>query len=355
MALRLLLLAAGFNKCKSVHSFADLACRQTRNHHPPVCPSGLAVEGDRVLGAVVLSFANEPDGGLTYWQYSQRVGCIPTLLTLAYDHVLEEPLHPSECLIDFIAVAPEARGRGVGATLMAWAESAGSALLAARSPAAVAAAGGSCISLWVAADNTVACRLYIRSGYTAVKRTDTGVCQCVMTRVLKRFLGHPVWIKMSKQLAASPGRAMGLRCCGFSSPGCCTSPHSDSKPQVSFRALVAAASDLATTKPVQQTIELMAGAGTRDQQPQLAPIDRFELTPLPDDSLAAGGRSQTAKQPLPIQGNSPAMDRIAAHGGSMLSSLHSPAVLGKASIEVGATVVALVRTISTGAGSVVTR
>ena len=56
--------------------------------------------------------------------------------------------------------------------------------------------------LQVAADNTVACRLYQRSGYVVVKRTDSGACHCMASRVLKWFLGHPVWIKMRKQLPA---------------------------------------------------------------------------------------------------------------------------------------------------------
>lgn len=167
--------------------------------------AGLACEAKKVLGAVVLSFANEPNGGITWLQYSRRVGCIPTLLTLAYDHVLEEPLRPHECLIDFIAVAPEARGKGVGAKLMAWAEARGAALLTERAPADVAARGGPCMTLWVAADNATATRLYQRSGYRQVKRTDQGGCNCIMSHVFKRFLGHPVWCKMSKPLPLPEG------------------------------------------------------------------------------------------------------------------------------------------------------
>jgi GNAT superfamily N-acetyltransferase len=53
-----------------------------------------------------------------------------------------------ECLIDFVAVSPEARGKGVGAKLMCWAEDAGTAILAETQGAAVAALGVD-MTLWV--------------------------------------------------------------------------------------------------------------------------------------------------------------------------------------------------------------
>lgn len=44
----------------------------------------------------------------------------------------------------------------------------------------------------MAADNATAMRLYQRSGYAVVKRTDQGAaCNCVASRVFKWFLGHP--------------------------------------------------------------------------------------------------------------------------------------------------------------------
>ncbi len=58
------------------------------------------------------------------------------------------PLQEHECLIDFIAVSPEARGKGVGAKLMSWAEEAGAAILAETEAAAVAAHGVE-MTLWV--------------------------------------------------------------------------------------------------------------------------------------------------------------------------------------------------------------
>lgn len=53
-----------------------------------------------------------------------------------------------ECLIDFIAVSPDARGKGVGALLMRWAEQTGAAILAETEADAVAAHGVD-MSLWV--------------------------------------------------------------------------------------------------------------------------------------------------------------------------------------------------------------
>lgn len=64
--------------------------------------------------------------------------------------VVTDPPQEHECLIDFIAVSPEARGRGVGAKLMQWAEGTGAAILAETETAAVAAHGVD-MTLWVRA------------------------------------------------------------------------------------------------------------------------------------------------------------------------------------------------------------
>lgn len=52
----------------------------------------------------------------------------------------------------------------------------------------------------MAADNSVALKLYRKAGYEVTQQTDDGVCHCIMSRLLKAFLGHPVWYKMTKQL-----------------------------------------------------------------------------------------------------------------------------------------------------------
>lgn len=57
-------------------------------------------------------------------------------------------LQEHECLIDFIAVSPDARGKGVGALLMRWAEQTGAAILAETEADAVAANGVD-MTLWV--------------------------------------------------------------------------------------------------------------------------------------------------------------------------------------------------------------
>jgi hypothetical protein len=106
---------------------------------------------------------------------------------MLYDRVLDEALLEHECLIDFIAVSPDARGKGVGALLMRWAEQTGAAILAETEADAVAANGVD-MTLWVAADNAAAVRLYTKSGYVPVKRTDRGACNCLASRVLNFFL-----------------------------------------------------------------------------------------------------------------------------------------------------------------------
>lgn len=86
-------------------------------------PAGLAVEqgseGDRVLGAVVLSFENDKDGTLSYWEVSKRFGLLATAHNYLYDQILEYPLKVRPC--DSIPAqagcwAPSSlAGRGAGA------------------------------------------------------------------------------------------------------------------------------------------------------------------------------------------------------------------------------------------------
>jgi hypothetical protein len=121
------------------------------------------------------------------------------LYTYCYDQVLEEPLEPHECLVDFLAVSGVSRGRGVGQALMRWAESTATDILSKREPQFVAT-NGVLMTLWVAAENVSACRLYQKLGYKVVKRTNDSRLSCLFSQILQRMLGHPVWWKMSKRL-----------------------------------------------------------------------------------------------------------------------------------------------------------
>lgn len=203
--------------------------------------TGVACEGDNIIGTVVLTIDNEIDGSLSYWQISQRVGCLPTLCTIAYDSVLEDPLTPHEVLIDFIAVTSEARGKGVGTKLLAWAEETAKQVLIERCPDDVQE-HGVLMSLWVrrsriflvilrvklrnhappllknltnntqnmvqqklqvANSNTNARKLYEKAGYKIVKSTNKQPCHFLSGCILRRFLGDSVWHKMQKPLDAA--------------------------------------------------------------------------------------------------------------------------------------------------------
>jgi ribosomal protein S18 acetylase RimI-like enzyme len=168
----------------------------------PLFSIGIALEDGKVIGAVVLTVEDEPDAALSYWEVTRRAGCIPTLLTMCYDQVLEEPLEPHECLIDFLAVSSEARGKGVGGALMKWAENTAAEILSRRVPEAVKD-HGVLMSLWVAADNTPATRLYEKQGYKVIKKTNEAIFACLSSHIFRQFLGHPVWWKMARPLAVS--------------------------------------------------------------------------------------------------------------------------------------------------------
>jgi len=172
-------------------------------------PAGVACQESRIIGAIVLTVDDEPDAALSYWQLSRRAGCRAMCRTMCYDAVLDEALQPHECLVDFLAVSPEARGKGVGALLMQWAERTAAEILSQRVPAEVAAHGGLLMTLWVAADNDVALRLYARQGYHITKRTGQAPWACLSSRVFTAFLGHPHWNKMSKAVTMAPVKLQG--------------------------------------------------------------------------------------------------------------------------------------------------
>lgn len=157
-----------------------------------------------MVGAVVLAFPGDLDTGITYADVRHRVGCLPTLWNWAYDQVLEERLKDYECLVEFIAVTPTARGQGVGTALLRWAEEVAVAGLLQRWPLSVRAMGHITMTLWVAADNAPATSMYARQGYATTSRTDCGVCACLHARLLTSFLGHPVWAHMSRQVPVPP-------------------------------------------------------------------------------------------------------------------------------------------------------
>ncbi|KAI3428581.1 hypothetical protein D9Q98_007403 [Chlorella vulgaris] len=255
----------------SVHQWAQIEADDLR--HTPAWwkQIGLAREGSstgRLLGVVVLTLEKEADESISWSEYSRRVGCGPTVLSWMYDQVLDEALLDYECLIDFIAVSPEARGKGVGAKLMCWAEDAGTAILAETQGAAVAALGVD-MTLWVAADNAAACRLYQRSGYAVVRRTDSGTCTCLASQVHKWFLGHPVWIKMRKQLPV-PEHLASLKPC-----------------QQSFSLAVAAGSGACAALAC--TTAALGGEGRFEEVP-LGPA-QISLEPAHDSAQTAISRS----------------------------------------------------------------
>lgn len=54
-----------------------------------------------------------------------------------------------ECLVEFIAVSPQARGQGVGSALLRWAETFATRALLMRWPSTVAARSSIRMTLWV--------------------------------------------------------------------------------------------------------------------------------------------------------------------------------------------------------------
>ena len=170
------------------------------------CGIALAVGTGQIIGAVVLTYDNEADVSLSYWEIATRIGVIAAVKTFLFDHVLEEQLRPEECLIDYLAVDPGSRGQGVGYKLLEWAEQTAYDYLLKTKNHSVLLHGAS-MTLWVAADNEAACKLYKKAGYQTVKTAGNGACGCIKKRIFKKYLGHPVWEKMTKRIKVVPTKS----------------------------------------------------------------------------------------------------------------------------------------------------
>lgn len=162
----------------------------------------------KILGTIITSTYGEPESSLSYWQVTKKAGFVQSINKMVYDAVLEQPLQPNECLIDFLAVDMSARGQGIGTALLKWAEQNAQQLISERSPIRKDCLGGISMTLWVAEDNLSAQKLYEKNGYKIIQRTDhtqSSVCACFFSCscLLNRFLGHPVWYKMQKTFIVS--------------------------------------------------------------------------------------------------------------------------------------------------------
>ena len=103
-------------------------------------------------------------------------------------------------------MSPSARGKGVGTSLLAWAEE-----LVSRRALPLEPKGAPCptdpparaMTRWVAADNAPALALYGRHGYATTARTDCGAFAWLHALYRKIFLGPPIGGRMVQQLALS--------------------------------------------------------------------------------------------------------------------------------------------------------
>lgn len=188
-------------------------------------PSGMARLNGETVGTVVLrsSHCHHHMPVLGVWHYLQDTLILEDALEVRsvvhdHHHILYTP-QPSSCsmqsqpndlLIEYIAVAPHARGRGLGHQLLRWAECQAPRILQPVTQPAMCPlmtlwvrahhhhATIAATTLQVASNNNAARALYAANGYCIVCRSSTSCCTMA---VMRAFLGHPVWLKMVKTLA----------------------------------------------------------------------------------------------------------------------------------------------------------
>lgn len=147
--------------------------------------------GGGLLGAVVLRTAAADDAAASGWAAAARAGGLASAARLALrDTLLPETVRPGEVLIEYLAVAPAARRRGVAGALLAWAESTAGG-------AGVGTAGAS-LGLWVTASNAPALSLYARAGFVETERTEGALTRAACAV----FLGEAGWVRMERPVAA---------------------------------------------------------------------------------------------------------------------------------------------------------
>ena len=117
------------------------------------------------------------DGGISFWALGKRFGFINLMTLLLCFSVLGHRVAPDEVYIDHIVSLPHMRGQGVGTALIAKAKE--------------RLGKGQRLTLYVAAANPEARRLYERLDFCIVKRKKS--------YVQKRLLGEEGWYFMEWQ------------------------------------------------------------------------------------------------------------------------------------------------------------
>ncbi len=151
---------------------------------PGLNPAGVvtAVDGDEIVGVMLLKHRDWPepmDGRFRDWM--RTFGVVSGAARLVAFGAMEERAAQGVLVVDGIAVAPEARGLGIGSRLMAEAETIAGELELAE------------LKLEVVVENRAALRLYERLGYRVTTTTKAGP-------VLRRLVGLTAYHEMRKAL-----------------------------------------------------------------------------------------------------------------------------------------------------------
>ncbi|MGC8873130.1 MAG: GNAT family N-acetyltransferase [Chloroflexia bacterium] len=145
----------------------------------------VAEENGQVVGTIALRRREDPEA--PFWPATavlfEELGLLGGLRALFYLSLLDQPCRSSEAYVSDVAVAPGARGRGIGTCMLQKAEE------IARSW------GKRALVLDVSARNEGAIRLYRRLGYRLERRRTAWLAGLL--------LGEARWLRLRKELPAT--------------------------------------------------------------------------------------------------------------------------------------------------------
>jgi len=192
-------------------AWAKLEYQRLSRARPLWTHFGVAMDGERLVGMVVIRLAGDPCTTVSCCEGCCEVGCCSALGGCwAYKLMNDVRIKPrkNDVYVEMVAVHPDFHRQGVATKMMEWVEQQGLHLLMERYPEEIRA-GGSRLILEVGVHNVPGIELFQYLGYAAIGRTDhESNCSCCLSAMLGCTFGDPVFATFTKRLSAAYQKAI---------------------------------------------------------------------------------------------------------------------------------------------------